>query len=322
MCVYKTGRLASSTCNFFYDAKTGLNTRRHYWRRRTLLNRLFFFATRSLPRVSIHLPLPLLSLLFLSTMHVAVSLLSITSYILKTVQQVEITFLHPRSAQRNSREKLFPFHVLRPKCFFVFTHLSNRHTREMSDVSGLIRANSRALLRIRDFNLGNSLCRLLFGSVSWAENQGAPCAPWCTSLPLPIGFSRGHFCPTRRGGPNRRPGPSEEASGSFWYSSPFFFLSFLRASFLRHGRCTPVPLSHRSLLFASGARPGNFDLLPACWYSCWFLQGVFFFRTPFLYLLACREWRKILKRAQFLKNLIRMCVECKNWKSSILDRSR
>lgn len=61
-----------------------------------------------------------------------------------------------------------------------------------------------------------------------------------------------------------------------------FFLAPLRpSSFLRHGLCTPVPLSHYSPCSFSftSARPAKVTQLrlTCCrrHYSCWFLQGVF-----------------------------------------------
>lgn len=106
-------------------------------------------------------------------------------------------------------------------------------------------------------------------------------------------------------------GGRETLRGSIWVisvfpssSSPFFFA--LELPFLRHGRCTPVPLSHRSLLFAAGARPGNSSayLLPAL------IQLLISTRCLlFLVRLSCSSlvtWRESdakfsLKKTQFLK---------------------
>lgn len=105
-------------------------------------------------------------------------------------------------------------------------------------------------------------------------NQGAPYALWCIQPLSPIGFSRGHFCcSTWRA---KRTGPPKHM-GHF-----VTLLPLLRpSSFLCHGLCTPVPLSHYSpcsFSFAS-ARPAKVTQLRLICcrrrYSCWFLQGVF-----------------------------------------------
>lgn len=179
--------------------------------------------------------------------------------------------------------------------FFYLMHLSNGRARDVWRV-WLDKRKIVELLRIRDFNLGNCRLCVIWKCILGRESRRVMCtlmhftsfADWFLARPL---------LPDVAG----QTGGRETLRGSIWvisvfppFSSPFFFAFEL--PFLRHGRCTPVPLSHRSLLFAAGARPGNSSayLLPAL-IQLLISTRCLLFSYIFLVALLCRdEWCKIL----------------------------